>query len=76
MLCNYLTSNARLGTRSALSRRNTISSHNELLIYSVSKNDRSFDDVISHIRIFQSQKSKREFFMENHSFRQTSNFPY
>jgi hypothetical protein len=31
------TSNARLRTRSALSRRNTISSHNHLLIYSVSK---------------------------------------
>jgi hypothetical protein len=31
------TSNARLTTRSALSRKNTISSHNQLLIYSVSK---------------------------------------
>ncbi len=62
------TSNARLRTRSSLSRRNTIFSHNNLFIYSVSKNKTSLNDVFSDIPIFQSRTSKRDFFVENSWF--------
>ena len=48
-----------------------------LMIYSASKNEKtSFNHVFSRIRVFQSGQSKREFFIENRGFRQTSDFPY
>ncbi len=65
---HYLTSNARLRTRSSLSRRNTILSHKNLFIYSVSKNETSLNEVFSDIQIFQSRTSKRDFFMESRGF--------
>jgi len=60
----FKTSNARLRTRSSLSRRNTILSHNNLFIYSVSKNETSLNDVFSDIPIFQSRTSKRDFLLK------------
>jgi hypothetical protein len=64
----FRTSNARLRTRSSLSRRNTILSHNNLFIYSVSKNETSLNDVFSDIPVFQSRTSKRDFFIESRGF--------
>jgi hypothetical protein len=63
-----ITSNARLRTRSSLSRRNTILTHNNLFIYSVSKNETSLNDVFSDIPIFQSRTSKHDFFVESRGF--------